>query len=107
MSVVLFGHNGDESGCDSLLTKVTPNFFHPEHVGFRLQDLVHPSPQVVVYTGGWWRLVVQQGLEPVNDGLVVDKDVSGALSGGDQVEEGEGFGVLGGLPEAVDARRVV
>ena len=52
-------------------------------------------------------MAIKNGLEPVNNGFVVDKDMDRSFGAGSEVDDGEGLGDLGVLREAMDAGAVV
>ena len=107
LTVELLSHHRDAPFFHSSLPQVTGDFLDPEHIRLGGQDLRYAVPEDVISARGRGGPVVQQGLKSVDDGLVVHEGVSGALCRGNQVQQGEGLCVLGGLTEAVDAGREV
>ena len=68
---------------------------------------MHLAPEVALGAVNRWGLAVQEGLEAVDNSLVVNKNVHRPFGGGHEVEDGERFGTLGVLGKPVHARRMV
>ena len=106
LAVEFFGYGGDEPKVDADVAKVAGHFFNSKHVRFGLHTSVDLSPE-----GGMgalrWGVAIEDVLESIYHGFVVDKDVDRSLSAGGEVHDGQSLGDLGILGEAMNSGAVV
>ena len=106
LAVEFFGYGADEPKVDADVAKVAGDFFDAKHIRFGLNAPVNLGPKVGMSTLGRG-MTVENGLEPVHNGFVVNEDVDRSFGTGSEVDNGEGLGNLGVLNEAMDAGAVV
>ena len=106
LAVKFLGNGADEPKVYAIVAQVTSDLFDAEHVRFGLDTPVDLGPEVSVSALGRG-VAIENVLEPVHNGLVVDKDVDRTFSTSGEVNDGKGLRYLSILREAMDSGTVV
>ena len=106
LTVEFLRHWADEPEVDAHFSEVAGNFLNAEHTWFGEHTSVDLGPEVGM-SALWWWFTINDALEAVHHGLVVNEDMDRTFSTGSKVDDCQSLSNLCVLGQAMDSRTVV